>query len=146
MSAAKKQEFVTVVNNRTGVQQYIHCTPQEGRGLIKPRNTKVIVLYPGANAQICASTWASLEGQKDGPVAKDIDSGQIATMGVSIDKLPKRELVQAIRGLTHLDTARYWASNTTRPDIKKALEEKIKSMVNYEEDDEDNTVELMKGA
>jgi hypothetical protein len=130
----EKNSKITIVNNTPGIRQYIwrnYVSKGKNKDRIEARSS-IIRLKPGANAGIDAETWAHLD-KAGSPVREDQDEGTIAPLQSHIDKLSKNKLVELIKNLTCIDTARIWMDESTKPQVKTILLARIKQMDHLED-------------
>ena len=122
-----KKSRMTIVNNSMGIRQYVH------RRYIKKKDAptavvnNVIVLKPGPNANVDPESWAHID--KDGSQARvDQEDNTIVPMDTHVDKIPARKMVDLIKSMTCIETAKLWLDETRNPKVKEVLMSRIKQM------------------
>lgn len=140
---------ITIINNTKGIKQFALRIPGNlDPKFNQPPQTELVILKPGANANVDAAIWAQLETRKGGPTAL-MDAQDLVPMKDAIDQIKPARLVTLLKGLTCYETAKIWCDQTRNPIYKKALEAKLKSMAAYKEEagnDENDIDKILRSA
>lgn len=140
---------ITIINNTRGIKQFVLRTPGNlDPKFMQPPVSELVILKPGANANVDAAVWAQLETRNGGP-AELMDAQDIVPMNEAIDQVRPERLVKLLKDLTCFETAKIWRDQTKKTAYREALDAKMKSMAAYKEeagDDENDIAKILKSA